>query len=514
MHPRTAIRTAVAAGAAVAMLATAAAAPAAAAPASTNAPGGELRAFSLEPVTLIPSEVTDQTSALVVRQLYSGLVDYAPDGSPVLDLAESVESADLQEWSIEITPGYLFHDGSPVDAAAFVQSWDHARQGPNGQLVGRIASVEQTHELGLLVTLDAPFGGFPALLGHPAFFPLAPGCLDDLEGCNEEPVGNGPYQMVGSWEHGVEITLARFEDYPDPGQAQPDLLRYRIFPDLAAGCDAFRFGGLDVMFPIPAACRPGLSLPTDGYFAEDSNAVNQLGLPSYLPELADLRVRLALSLAIDWEQVVAAAFDGRLALAGGLAGPHIPGARPDACAGCRFDPVEAQALLAEAGGWTGGELALWAPAGAGHDSWLTLVGDQLHANLGIDYRLETGLALPDYLALAESGGFTGLFWQGWDPVYPALDAYLSPQFRSGAPANYPFYANPEVDDVLAGGDAEPDPAGAVALYQQAEDLVLADLPVVPMWFDQWEAVYSTTVDQLAWNLFTGPDYGRTTVHQN
>ncbi|MPZ28405.1 MAG: ABC transporter substrate-binding protein [Micromonosporaceae bacterium] len=514
MPPRTAIRTVVAGAAAVALLATTAA-PASAAPVSASAPGGELRIFSLEPVSLIPSDATDRTSMLVLRQLHSGLVDYALDGTPVLDLAESIESVDNQQWSIEISPGYAFHDGDPVDAEAFIQGWDRASQGPNAHLFARIASVEQVDDFGLLVTLDEPFAGFPALLGHTAFFPVAPGCLEMGDFCNENPIGNGPYQIVGSWEHDVGITLQRFDGYPDPGQALPDVLSYQIYPDLDAGCQAVRFGQLDVMFPIPSQCRPGDTLPpNDGYFAEDSNAVNYLGLPSYLPELADPRVRRALSLAIDWEQVVGAAFDGRLALAGGLAGPHVTGARPAACVDCRYDPVEAQALLAEAGGWSGGELALWAPAGSGHESWLTLVGDQLQANLGIDYRLEVGLALPDYLALAEAGGFTGAFWQGWDPDYPVLDAYLTPQFRTGAPANYSGYANPDVDDLLAAGDAEPDPAGTIALYQEAEDVILADLPVIPMWFDQWEAVYADTVDQFVWNLFTGPEYGLTTLHQN
>ncbi|MGH3681083.1 MAG: ABC transporter substrate-binding protein, partial [Natronosporangium sp.] len=332
MPSGTVIRTAVAAAAAVALLATAAA------PASA-APGGELRIFSLEPASLIPSDATDQTSMLVIRQLYSGLVDFAPDGTPVLDLAESIESVDNQQWSIEISPDYAFHDGTPVDAAAFIQGWDRASQGPNARRFERIASVEPTHDFGLLVSLEEPFAGFPALLGHTAYFPLAPGCADQGDLCNESPVGNGPYQMVGSWEHDVGITLQRFEDYPDPGQAMPDRLRYRIFPDLAAGCQAIRFGQLDVMFPIPALCRPGDTIPPpDGYFTADSNTVNYLGLPSYLPELADPLVRRALSLAIDWEQVVGAAFDGRLALAGGLAGPPVAGARPDACADCRFDP--------------------------------------------------------------------------------------------------------------------------------------------------------------------------------
>lgn len=507
---RTAIRTAV--GALVAALAATAAVPGVA----SAAPGGELRVFTLEPGSLIPSEADDQASALVARQLYRGLVSYDLDGTPVFELAESIESDDNQLWSVAVRAGYAFHDCEPVDAASFIRGWEHARNGPYAHLLDPVVGLSLDGPLSFTVELAEPSGSFPALLGHPAFSPLAEVCLDDLVGCREQPIGNGPYQIDGGWQPGVGATLVRNEDYPDPGRALPDTLSYQVYPDLAAGCTAFAFGDLDVMFPIPPQCRPPDVLPPPpiGYFEEASNAVMYLGLPSYLAELGSPLVRRALSLAIDWEQVVAVAFDGRNTLADGLVGPHVAGWRPGVCGDCDYDPDAAADLLATAGGWQGGELALWAPAGSGHEAWLDLVGQQLETNLGIDYRLEVGLDLPDYLALAQSGGFTGPFWLSWDPDYPVLDAYLAPQFRTGATANYPHYTNQDVDGLLAAGAAATDPAEAIEIFQQAEEVILADLPVIPMWYEQWEAVYSDNVDEFVWNLFTGPEYGLTTLHQN
>ena len=60
---------------------------------------------------------------------------------------------------------------------------------------------------------------------------MAEECLDDVDACNETPIGNGPYKIEGSWEHEVGITLTRFEDYPDEGKSNPDVLDYRIYAE-------------------------------------------------------------------------------------------------------------------------------------------------------------------------------------------------------------------------------------------------------------------------------------------
>jgi peptide/nickel transport system substrate-binding protein/oligopeptide transport system substrate-binding protein len=57
-------------------------------------------------------------------------------------------------------------------------------------------------------------------------------------------------------------------------------------------------------------------------------------------------------------------------------------------------------------------------------------------------------------------------------------------FKSTGDANFASYANPKVDELLTQGDAEPDQAKAVALYQQAEDIALEDMPLVPLWHTQ------------------------------
>ncbi|MCN0155337.1 ABC transporter substrate-binding protein, partial [Salinispora arenicola] len=129
----------------------------------------------------------------------------------------------------------------------------------------------------------------------------------------------------------------------------------------------------------------------------------------------DKRVRQAFSLAIDRQSIVDAVFDGRYSPATGFIAPTFQGAREGVCTYCKKDVEKAKALLAEAGGWKGGKLVLWANAGAGHDAWLQAVGDQIKAALGIDYELKVNLQFPEYLETADNRKFTGPFRLGWGP---------------------------------------------------------------------------------------------------
>ena len=489
------------------------------------AEGGTLRIYSSEPAFLVPTAADDQPSILVVRQLYSGLVDYNEEGQPVLDLAESIESEDNQTWTIKVKDGYTFHNGEPVDADAFIRAWNYAADGDNAQnnayFMSRIVGIDEAQETGadelsglskvddmtFQVELKEPFVGLEAILGYSGFFPVAEECLADFDVCNETPIGNGPYQIEGEWQHNVGITLTRFEDYPDEGQSNPDTLEYQIFTDVDAGYAAYQAGEIDVMYTVPPAriaevtqLETHLQLPGDSF--------TYVGLPLYLPQFEDERVRQAISLAIDRQPIIDAVFDGTRTPATGLVSPNFDGYREGACEFCTYDPERAQQLLEEAGGWQGGTLKLEANAGAGHEDWLQAVGDQLRENLGIDYELAINLDFPEYLARSDADEFEGAFRLGWGPDYPVMETYLAPLYGTGGSSNNANYDNPEFDDLIRQGDSAASLEEAIPFYQQAEDLVLADMPVVPMWWADEIAVWSDNIENFVWNPINEPEYGQ------
>ncbi|WP_018587673.1 peptide ABC transporter substrate-binding protein [Salinispora arenicola] len=505
--------------------------------------GGELRVYASEPAFLLPSNGNDQPSIYVIRQLYRGLVKYnAETGEAENDLAESITSDDKKLWTIKLKDGYTFDNGEPVDAESFIRSWNYAAYGPNAQNNGyfmkRIAGIKdvtaedpdgdgpktapepkaktlsglkKVDDLTFTVELSSPFTGFPTTIGYSGFFPMAQACVDDADACNETPIGNGPYKIEGAWERGVQINLTRSDSWKgEPGK--PDKINYRIFADVGSGYSAFQAGELDVMYTLPPErFKDAKASYGDRLFEQPGDSFNYVGMPLYNENFKDKRVRQAFSLAIDRQSIVDAVFDGRYSPATGFIAPTFQGAREGVCTYCKKDVEKAKALLAEAGGWKGGKLVLWANAGAGHDAWLQAVGDQIKAALGIDYELKVNLQFPEYLETADNRKFTGPFRLGWGPDYPFLETYLTPVYGTGSDSNNSTFSNPDFDSLMKQGDSAATIDEAITFYQKGEDILAEELPVIPMFWRKEAALYSENVDNFVWNQVSGADYGATSL---
>ncbi|RIV38603.1 peptide ABC transporter substrate-binding protein [Micromonospora radicis] len=509
--------------------------------------GGTLRVYASEPAFLTPSGADDEPSLYVVRQLYRGLVKYNAETSAVEnDLAESIESDDQKLWTIKIKSGYTFDNGEPVNADAFIRSWNYAAYSPNAQNNGyfmkRIAGIKDVQsvdpdgdgpqkapepkakelsglkkvdDLTFTVELDAAFSGFPTTIGYPGFFPMAQACVDDIAACNEKPIGNGPYKIDGTWQHNVQINVVRSDSW-NGDAGKPDRIEFRIFADVDAGYAAFQAGELDVMYTLPPArYKEAKATYADRIHEQPGNSFTYVGMPLYQDEFKDKRVRQALSLSIDRQSIIDAVFDGRFTPASGFVAPTFEGARNDVTPYAKKDVEKAKQLLAEAGGWPAGKkLTLWANAGAGHDQWLQAVGDQIKEALGIDYELRVNLQFPEYLETADQKKFTGPFRLGWGPDYPFLETYLYPLYGTDAGSNNSKFTNAEFDALLKEGDSADSIQAAIPSYQKAEDILGEELPVIPMWFSKVAAVYSENVDQFVWNGVNGADYAAISLKQN
>jgi ABC-type oligopeptide transport system substrate-binding subunit len=465
----------------------------------------------------------------VIRQLYRGLVRYDQEGAPALDLAASIESEDNTTWTITLKEGYTFTNGEPVNADAFIRAWNYAADGDNTQnnayFMSRIAGIEESaagadelsglakvDDLTFTVTLSAPFVGFPTIVGYSGFFPVAEECLADFDACNETPIGNGPYKIEGSWDHNIGITLVRNDDFPEAGWSNPDTIEYRIYSDIGAGYAAFQAGEIDFMYTIPPErYQEIVSTYADTLFEQPSDSFTYVGFPLYNENFQNPQIRQALSMAIDRQAIIDNVFDGRFVPATGLVFPEFAGARTDVCAYCVFDPEAAAALLEEAGGWQGGTLKLEANAGAGHEVWMQAVGDQLRANLGIEYELAINLEFPEYLARGEAQEYEGPFRRGWGPDYPFLETYLGPLHATDGSANDQGYSNPDVDALLVEGAAAATLEEAYPIYNQAEDVILEDMPVIPMWFQKVAAIWGENVTSINWNPVNDAQYGLFTM---
>ncbi|HEX6871968.1 MAG TPA: ABC transporter substrate-binding protein, partial [Micromonosporaceae bacterium] len=455
---------------------------------SADDKGGELRISEAEPAFLTPSNGNDSPSIHVIRQLYRGLALYNADSGAVeLDLAESIESTDQKLWTIKIKKGHTFTNGEAVNADAFIRAWNYTAYGPNAQnnsyfmsrIVGfddvqsgadpdgdgpktgaepkakEMSGLKKVDDYTFTVELTGAFTGFKTILGYSGFFPMADACVKDMKTCNETPIGNGPYKVDGKWEHNVSITLVRNDKFAgEAGKA--DKLTFKIFADNDAAFAAYQGGEIDLLHGVPPArYKQAKSTYGQNLFEVAGNSFTYVGMPMYDKNFQDKRIRQALSLSIDRQPIIDAIFDGRYTPATGFIAPTFEGARADVCKYCKKDVEKAKALLAEAGGWKGGKLQLWANAGAGHEKWLQAVGDQIKAALNIDYELKTNLQFAEYLDKADENKLTGPFRLGWGPDYAYLETFLSPLYVTNASSNYSGYGNPAYDDLIKKGDAAP-----------------------------------------------------------
>jgi oligopeptide transport system substrate-binding protein len=90
---------------------------------------------------------------------------------------------------------------------------------------------------------------------------------------------------------------------------------------------------------------------------------------------------------------------------------------------------------------------------------------------------------------------------GWSMDYPSPQNFLEPLYATDAGMNFSAYSNPEVDALLADGNAAASGDEAIGFYNRAEDVVLEDMPVLPLFFDVTQSVHSDAVADLVVDVF-------------
>jgi oligopeptide transport system substrate-binding protein len=513
-----------------------------------EATGGNFSIYIGEPENpLIPGNTTESEGSQVVDALWTGLVQYGDDGSTeYTGVADSIESDDNTTWTVKLKDGWTFHDGTPVTANSFVDAWNYTALSTNAQGASYFfANVEgydqlqgETDDAGnvtkppaaeemsglkvvddqtFTVTLTGPFAQYPVTVGYTAFYPLPEAFFEDPDAFGKKPIGNGPFKADTALTKGEGMTLSRFDAYPGE-KAKADKVEIKIFADVNTAYTEVQNDTLDVMSPIPPDAISSFKDDfADRFLERPSSSFTYLGFPTYDPRFQDKRVRQAFSLAIDRKAITDAIFSGTREPAFSVVSPVVNGSRTDACKYCVTDVARAKTLLQESGFDVSKPVDLWFNSGAGHDQWVQAVGNQLRQNLGIEYKLQGGLDFAQYLPKGDKKGFTGPFRLGWVMDYPSPQNYLEPLYSTQALAptgsNQTFYSNPAFDKLIAEGNSAASPEDAVAKYQQAEDLLLEDMPVAPMFFGKEQGVWSTKVENVKVDAFGRIDLPNVTVKQ-
>jgi len=497
--------------------------------------GGDWSMSICEPESLIPQINAETCGSQVLKALFTPLIQFDLEGNAFNVVASDISSDDQTTWTVTLNEGWTFHDGTPVTADSFVDAWNWAAYGPNAAgnnyffaniegydelnpaegedpAAEELSGLEVVSDTEFTVTLTAPFSEFPITVGYNAFYPLPEAFFEDQDAFNEQPVGNGPYMMEGAWEHNQFINVTKFEDYAgEPGNA--DNIEFRIYGDLDVAYRDVQAESLDIADVPDEQIESAQTEFGDRFVETPSSSFTYLGFPLYIDAFENPELRQAFSMAIDRQAIVTALFFNTRSPADDMVSPVVAGYREGACGeNCTFDAAAAKAKFDAAGGYDG-TLFLWFNSDGGHEGWMEAVSNQLRQNLGIqDIQFES-LEFAEYLGKLDEGidddpgteGVTGPFRLGWVMDYPSMQNYLEPIHGCGGSSNYTTYCNEEFDDLVEQGKSASTPEEAVSLYQQADDILLQDMPIIPLFFGLNQAVHSPRVDNVNIDKFSFVD---------
>jgi peptide/nickel transport system substrate-binding protein/oligopeptide transport system substrate-binding protein len=500
--------------AALAAVSLAVALPAAAQERAAGDGGAYRRPLGNDPVTLDPARIADVFSRSVAQQLFDGLVQFDQTLTIMPALAQFWKaSRDGRVWTFTLRKGVRFHHGRELTADDVVFSLTRLvdpavksgtadlflgirgarefREGKAASVSGLVALDSSTVQ----VTLAEATVPFVSLLGvgHAKIVPRD--AVTELgEAFGTRPVGTGPFRFV-RWERGKEIVLAANRDYFD-GAPRLGRVVFRIFPGGArdAVYQEFRQGGLEDA-PVPARdYRQVVASAQHQYVRRPMFSLRHYGLNVRQAPLDDRRVRQALTHAIDRGAIVEEIFLSRFLPARGILPPGTLGYNPQV-RGYAHDPARARHLLAQAG-YPGGRglppLHIWS---AVRDEDVLKEHDRMRQDLAaVGVRAEFQY-LPDWPAYTRRLGERSfpVYLYAWFADVPDPENFLGKLFHSQSPRNYTGYASRVVDRLLEEARQEEEPARRVERYRQAEELVLDDAPIIPVWHYTYERLFQSYV---------------------
>ncbi|HEY5625916.1 MAG TPA: peptide ABC transporter substrate-binding protein [Dehalococcoidia bacterium] len=466
---------------------------------------GELRLFGPDPITLDPACASDAGSAEYIVEIFSGLVSFDLDLKVIPDIAQDWEvSDDGTVYTFNLRSNVLFHDNSrPVTANDFKYSLERSLNPDTQSTVGEVylddivgalefnagdadevTGIRVVDPKTLELTITEPSAVFIEKLTYPTAYVVDEREVGDAT-CFEgnwtlTPNGTGPFKME-EWDLGRKIVLAanpRFHLEPAPSLERVTYVLSGGSSFVMYENDEIDITGIGIN-NIESVRDPNGDLNAD-LKEGPSLDVFYIGFNAREAPFDDANLRNALSLAIDREFLAGEFLLDLVEPAKGIIPPGMDGYN-DSLPDIPFDPDTARDLLEDAGGAgvLDGATILTSGQGATPSDILQAVIAMWEQELGVTVAIEQedfGLFLRDI----DDGNFE-MFSLGWIADYPDPQNFLDIKLHSESANNEAGYSNPAVDTLLDQADREVDEAARLDLYQQAEELIVEDMPWAPLY---------------------------------
>jgi oligopeptide transport system substrate-binding protein len=470
-------------------------------------------ALQNEPDGIDPSITSNSFASPILLNAFEGLVSYDASNSIVGASAESwTISEDGLVYTFTLRDGLMWSDGSPLTAEDFVYTYLRVLDPATGaQYAGMLTDyivgaaefyageaeadavgIKALDESTLEITLIQPTAYYIGILAMWVYSPVNQATIE----ANGEQwtlsadsyVSNGPFKM-SEINFGEGYVLAKNENYWDAENVTLETLEFRFIPDPSTALIAVEQGDVDGSWEVPSADLPTLKASSDALQIIPSYGTTYYEINTTKAPFDDVKVRMALNMAIDRTAIIENVLQSTDQPAYSLIAPgySVDGVayedgRSDYGLAATAQVEAAQALLAEAG-YPGGEgfptVELSYYTNESVKSIVEAIQQMWEENLGIEVEVTTeewavyyeGIQALDYDVAA----------MGWGADYMHPMTFF-PIRQTDAIYNNSGYSNVEYDALVEEAKLETDPMAAMELLRQAEDVLMADMPLLPLYY--------------------------------
>lgn len=459
-----------------------------------------------------PGAVYTLAEAQITTALFDGLteVDFTDTCNPEVKglVAESWDvNDDATEYTFTIKDGLVFSNDEPVLPSSFKTAWERAGSAEfasvYGYLIGYVEGGDQLQEgsvetldsivaddenMTLTVTLSGPNADFAQIVSHTFFSPIS---QEDYERLGNTPagwgtdgasIGNGPFMLESAdAPDSGSVVLVRNDNWAGnifgDTRAKLDKITFVVTEDVPSAFQAFEAGdGDNATIPEGQYTAAMASYPNTVEYGTLATYYYHFGWDD--PQLGgeeNLKLRQAISLAIDRQEISDKVYEGTRVVSTGITPPGIPGFEEGLCDYCGTDAEQAKALYDE---WVadGGELTspiqIAFNSGGDHDGVASIIQANLTDVLGIETELNP--LGDEYFEEIAQEGACQMCRSGWQADYPSYSNFTLDLFGEVSIGlnNLGRYSDSQFEDLIAQAQAEPDDEARGELYRQAEERLL------------------------------------------
>jgi len=371
-----------------------------------------------------------------------------------------------------------FHDGTPLTSRDVLASFKriltdkHSLQAPNLQ---NIAEMDAPNEHTVVLTLKKPDAN--ALEDINSRVIMKQTAAEKMGEADDKPIGTGPFKFT-SWERSGQFVLRRNDAYWGKAPRIDEVI-YKAIQEDAARIAALEAGQVDLISNVPPhevarlKANPRLRVQQ----VQGLRPIFLVLSPAYKP-MDNVKVRRAITHAIDRERIIKHVLEGYAYPLNGLLSPQVFGYEPGAKA-YPYDPEKARQLLAEAGFPNGVEIDYYSPTGRyPKDREVAQVIVEQLSKAGIKANLKT----PEWSIFNTEykNGKYQFYLTGRGSLTDA-DTLFQQYFRTGATRRTLGYSNPRLDEILDQEQLTFDVKKREKLLWEAHRIILEDAPAIPLW---------------------------------